>query len=751
MFWADKLLENRKGKEVIHDAWTPSGIVHMGSLKGPVIHDVLYKILKEKGVDVIFKYGLDDADPIDGLPPDLQATYAKYLGIPIYKAPSPDGNGSFGDFFGNKMKTLLDALDIHPQIYKTSDLYINGQYNKAIQIVLYNAATIRKVYGEIYKKKIPDSWFPMQVICPTCGKLGTTKVTGWDGKMVRFSCEEKLVTWAQGCGTQGEISPFNGSGKMSWKVEWAATWWLHGVTIEGAGKDHGSAGGSYDVAMRLCKDVFGKEPPLKLVYEFFLSGGKKMSSSKGLGLTGEELVEVVGPERTRFLMVKTPPNQAVEFTPYNTDAIPKLFDDYQKVAKEEDEDISRSLVLSEVSKKEKIPQVRFSVLAQWVQMPNMEQTIKKEGLTEWAKYAKIWIDRYAPDSEKFSVQKDLPEAAKNLSEKQKEFLQKVSKELVKNWDAEAFQTKIYDIAKELGIPSKEAFAAIYLSLIGKDHGPKAGWLILSLDKEFVKKRFSQVSLRGRSEATDEAIFHKEDRNKAAAPRDDKMRGIFTIDKELKEKFPSISVGVAIIKGVSIEKTNKELETEKLSLVNSLESLTTEQLGQYPEVISYRKLYKETGVDWHSHRPSPEALLRRIALKKWLYTINTCVDAYNLVVMKHRVSIGAFDLDAIKLPTVLRFAKDSEEILLLGDESPTKYKEGEVAYFDKAGGFNMDFNYRDAQRTAVQLTTKNLYINVDGIYDITPEQVEKSLKEACDAIIKYCGGKLETFGVETAIT
>lgn len=137
------------------------------------------------------------------------------------------------------------------------------------------------------------------------------------------------------------------------------------------------------------------------------------------------------------------------------------------------------------------------------------------------------------------------------------------------------------------------------------------------------------------------------------------------------------------------------------------------------------------------------------MKKGLFTINTCVDAYNVIVMKHRVSIGAFDLDAITFPTILRFPKQGEEILLLGDNEPTKYTEKELAYFDKIGGFNIDFNYRYAQRTAVELHTKNLYINIDGIYNITPVKVERFLKEACNMIIKYCGGTLEQFGIVPA--
>lgn len=487
MFWADKLLENVKGPNLINDSWTPSGMVHMGSLKGPVIHDALFRILKEKGQRVKFMYGFDDADPLDGLPPNLKDSHVKYLGFPLFKTPAPKGSGTFAEYFGRKMKNLLDSLGIKPdELYKTSELYKNGVFNKAITFVLDHADGVRRVYGETYKKQILSTWYPMQVMCPNCGKLGTTKVTGWDGKEVVFTCEKNLVKWAEGCSYSGRISPYDGNGKMPWKVEWAAKWWTFGVTIEGAGKDHASAGGSYDIAMKLCNDVFKAKQPLKFAYEFFLSAGRKMASSKGIGLTGEDLMEVLSPETARFLMIKTPPNQAVEFTPKNTDIIPKLYDDYQKAQG------TRVFELSQVGKIKKPPQVRFSILAQWVQMPNMEETIKRENLEEWAKYARIWIEKYAPESEKFLVQKEVPDAARNLSDLQKQYLQKITSELNKEWNAEDFQKELYELSKQLNLPSKDAFAAIYLSLIGKNHGPKAAWLILSLDKEFVKKRFQKV-------------------------------------------------------------------------------------------------------------------------------------------------------------------------------------------------------------------------------------------------------------------
>lgn len=496
MFWADKLLQNSNKKEWVNDSTTPSGIIHMGSLKGPVIHDVLFKILKEKGIDVKFTYGFDDMDVIDGLPSNLVDSMGQYMGVPIYKAPAPDGNGSFGDHFSSVMKGALEELGIKPEIYKTSDLYKEGKFDEAIRFVLDNADKIRAVYSEMYHKEISSDWFPLQIECPACGKLGTTRVTEWDGSEVGFECSRTLVKWAEGCDTKGKISPFGGSGKIPWKVEWAVKWWVFGVTVEGAGKDHASAGGSYDIARKIVKDVFNQEPPLWLPYEFFLYDGKKMSSSKGLGLTGQELLEVLPPEIVRFLMIKNDPNTAVEFNPFGTQIIPKLYEDYQKAALEyeqnADTDLARAFELSAIGEV-KIPQkFRFLTLAQWVQMPNMEEEIDKDGLTEWAKYVRVWVEKYAPESDKFLIQKNLPDTS-TLSSEQKKYLTALSQEFNADNNAEQLQELIYNLAQSSGIATKDAFKAIYTAFLGKDHGPKAAWLLASLDHEFVKERLSQAA------------------------------------------------------------------------------------------------------------------------------------------------------------------------------------------------------------------------------------------------------------------
>ncbi|MDO9027251.1 MAG: phenylalanine--tRNA ligase beta subunit-related protein, partial [Candidatus Roizmanbacteria bacterium] len=332
---------------------------------------------------------------------------------------------------------------------------------------------------------------------------------------------------------------------------------------------------------------------------------------------------------------------------------------------------------------------------------------EKQLIEERIKYAKIYIDNYEI-KENISVDKPfIPNDSQN-----KFIVQLINQlDILKNQEnKELIQQVVFDSIKQTNINSKEAFTAIYQTLTGKAFGPKIGDLIINLG---VKETLSLLKKNNK----ERTLFSTK---KQFIFPDFKDKKIFSIDNAIAQKYPSINIGIAVIKNINIKKTDSDLVSEINQFVQSQSHLSNEVISSYPEVITYRKLYKEMEVDWHSRRPSPEALLRRISQKKDLYQINTCVDAYNLVVMKNRVSVGAFDYNKFSFPTIMRFPKEGEEIFLLGDKEPTKFKPSELAYFDQLGGYNIDFNYRDAQRTAVTENTKDILLNIDGIYDITRE-------------------------------
>jgi len=775
MIWADREAKRLKERnfplEWVDDMKTPSGRIHVGSLRGVIVHDLIFKALKDIGVDAKISYVFNDMDSMDELSSYLDKNkWRKYMGHPLYKIPSPaPGYRSFAEYYAKEFINIFNSINCHPQIIWSSELYRSGKMNNVIKLFLDKADIVRDIYKRVVKKERPVNWFPYSPICEKCGKIGTTNSYKWDGKYVYYRCEPKMVEWAAGCGHEGKVEPINENGKLPWKLDWAAHWKVIGVTIESSGKDHMSSGGSYDISSHFCREILKTEPPDSLGgYEWFTIGGKKMSSSKGIGSSAVEISSILPPEVFRFMQVRTPIKTHLDFNPY-FDTIPNLFDDYDRClnayflkienklpkdkAGEVASDFARIIELSEVKPlpKKRLYLPRFRTVANLIKSKNNDlktffetqkssfakasedkeiklTTEEKEILDERIKYAKIYLDKYEEDRTEISIKSFI------LNKKQKEFLKTLKENLEKQIGEP--QLIVFQSIKQTNIQPKEAFAAFYVTLIGKPFGPRASDLIKQLG---VGKIIDLINKSGKT---------KETKTIRLFPTLNKPE-IFSIGKSLAEKYPSINIGIAVIKNINIEKSDPNLTVEINQFIQSQSHLTNEIISSYPEVKVYRKLYKEMGIDWHSKRPSPEALLRRIALKKDLYSINTCVDAYNLIVMKNRVSNGAFDYDQLKFPTVLRFPVEGEEILLLGDDKPTKYKSTDLAYFDENGGYNIYFNYRDAQRTAVTDSTKNIILNIDGIYDISRSQVEESLKESIDIILKYCGGNLEFAGIVSA--
>ena len=499
MFWADQvskeLLERKLKLEWVDDMKTPSGKIHVGALRGVVVHDLVYKALKDNNVNAKYTYIFDDQDPMDDLPTYLPEEFRQYLGQPLFTVKSPDPSyESYAQYYALDFKKVFNAIDCEPEIIWASNLYKSGKLNPVIKECLDQSDKIKKIYEKIYEKKLRDDWFPFKPVCQKCGKIATTRVFAWDGEMVHFVCED--LNYTKGCQNKSNQSPFSSedffAGKLPWKVEWAAKWKALGVTVEGAGKDHMSKGGSHDLASLVAKDVLRYPVPYPVSYEWFLVGGRKMSTSKGVGVTASEMLEILPPEILRFLMVRYKKDQQINFDP-DGETIPKLFDDYQKAAKayfsNKGDDTARIFELSQLGKPKRPPEISFMQIVRWYQSPNMHEQLMKENVDEWLAYVKIWIDRFASDDIKFKLAPSLPETAKDLTKNQKEFLLKI--DLSKDWDGDEFQKQLFEWAKESNITSKEAFSAIYLTLIGKNYGPKAGWIILQ-NREFARNRFKEL-------------------------------------------------------------------------------------------------------------------------------------------------------------------------------------------------------------------------------------------------------------------
>ncbi len=527
--WADELAARVSGPQVVNDSKTPSGTVHVGSLRGPVILDVICRALRAADRPTTFLYGIDDLDPMDAqalLTPDA---VEREMGRPLAHIPDQagDGHASYARHHAGVFIETFAQLGIQPdRYYWMSEHYAAGDLDPYIRIALDRADVVRAVYRRVANVQHPASWHPVSVICETCGRVGTTIVTKWDGERVFYECRRDLVTWASGCGSSGWVSPFGGRAKLPWNLEWAAQWSLFGVTIEPCGKDLATAGGSRDRSDAIAREVFEREPPINVAYEFLLIGGKKMSTSKGHGAPAHKIVEVVPPEQLRLLFLRPRPNQAIEFDPDGTEAIPRLFDEFDRLAGATAghevrgelppgfEAMFRYSLLdasADVAREAALFRPAFSHLAVLAQVPGTdiptrvaaekgapldpaEQTILDVRLAA----ARAWLETYAPPSAVMAVRRDgLPPEAIGLSAIQRAFLGDLAEEPpAAGASGEAWQARIFASAAAGGLAAGDAFRALYLAFLGRPSGPRAGWLLASLDHEFVIDRLRAAARGG---------------------------------------------------------------------------------------------------------------------------------------------------------------------------------------------------------------------------------------------------------------
>ena len=526
MFWADELAASAVGPQVVNDSKTPSGTVHVGSLRGPVVVDTIARALRDAGATVELRYGVDDLDPMDAqalLTPDA---IERSMGVPLAHVPDPAGDchPSYARHFAQAFIDTFDGLGIRPDTYYwMSEVYGSGAMDRYIRSALDAAATVREIYRRVANVNHPDDWHPLFVICESCGRIGTTIVNGWDGERVHYECRPDLVTWASGCGHRGEVSPFGGRAKLPYNVDWAAKWDLFGVTIEPAGKDLSTKGGSRDRSDAIAREVFGNEPPLNVPYEFLNIRGRKMSTSKGLGASATRVADVIPPEQLRLLFLRPRPNTAIEFDPDGTDAIPRLFDESDRLAAatagrdvrgelppDHDRLFAVSLVEpdADVAAEAAAYRPAFSHLALLEQIPGVdvpERVAAEKGtpltdhesaiLEERRAAARAWLEAYAPERARLAVQRDaLPEAFGDADEAQRRYVAALTPTIeAADWTGEAVQAAIFATAKEQDLAPAAAFAAIYLAFLGRPSGPRAGWLLAALDREFVVDRLREAA------------------------------------------------------------------------------------------------------------------------------------------------------------------------------------------------------------------------------------------------------------------
>lgn len=520
--WADVIADEvlTKGKKhLVATGITPSGHIHIGNMREVVTADVAYRALVDKGAEAEFIYIADTYDPLRKVYPFLDESYAEHVGKPLSEIPCPCGkHRNYSEHFLEPFLAALDHLGIHPGIYRADELYKEGVYVEAIKKALLRKDEIAAILQKKSGKTPAETWSPFNPICNECGKLNTTIVTGFD-------LEAETVDYRCSCGSSGTVS-MKGGGKLTWRVDWPARWKALGVTVEPFGKDHASRGGSYDTGESITRDIFGYEPPFPIVYEWIMLGQKgAMSSSTGVVVSIADMLKVVPPEVLRYLIIRTKPEKHIRFDP----GLPllTLVDEFERLhangqtSSYEDRiiELSHAAGLCHTD----IPFKHMTTIYQVAagDFERIMNIVERAGydvssercIRELADNVGNWLEMYAPDNAKFSVQEELPVSAATLNEFQRVFLSSFADILEKSGElsGEDYHNLVYSskeqgselnmsIATAMNIDSgdmevnpTELFKAIYISVLGQPSGPKAGWFLSSLEKDFLVQRFRQAA------------------------------------------------------------------------------------------------------------------------------------------------------------------------------------------------------------------------------------------------------------------
>ena len=202
--------------------------------------------------------------------------------------PDPFSNEhpSFGAANNARLRAFLDSFGFEYEFQSATDWYKSGRFDKMLLAMLQHYDEVQAVMLPTLGEERRATYSIFLPISPKTGRVLQVPV-------IKTDAEAGTIVYRDEDGTLVETPVTGGNVKLQWKADWAGRWFALDVDYEMYGKDLIP---SAELSAKIVR-ILGGTPPEGFNYELFLDEeGKKISKSKGNGLSVEEWLRYAPPE-----------------------------------------------------------------------------------------------------------------------------------------------------------------------------------------------------------------------------------------------------------------------------------------------------------------------------------------------------------------------------------------------------------------------------------------------------------------------
>jgi DNA/RNA-binding domain of Phe-tRNA-synthetase-like protein len=217
---------------------------------------------------------------------------------------------------------------------------------------------------------------------------------------------------------------------------------------------------------------------------------------------------------------------------------------------------------------------------------------------------------------------------------------------------------------------------------------------------------------------------------------------FSIQKEIFDILPDLTIGMVVAKGVDNTHPSKEIDDLLAKAVEEVKkNFVGDKAQEHPRIKPWRTAFSKLGISGSKFPSSIESMARRILKGDPFPKINPLVDLYNSVSLRFLIPMGGHDLDTLEGNIHLRFTEGWEPFTPMGGGETVTVPKGELVYRDDREVLTRNWVWRQCEKDKATEKTKNIFIPMDVLGEVGRGRADEIILELSQLIPRYLGGTL----------